>query len=137
MKRRKTRTVYLGKVSIGSGHPISIQSMTKTDTRDALATVSQIKRLESAGCDIVRVAVPDNEAADALKVIRGRVSIPLVADIHFNYRLALKAIKHGVDGMRINPGNIGSRDKVEKVEAGKRLVEKQQIWFLQQHLGEI
>jgi (E)-4-hydroxy-3-methylbut-2-enyl-diphosphate synthase len=115
MKRRKTRTVYLGKVPIGSGHPISIQSMTKTDTRDALATVSQIKRLESAGCDIVRVAVPDNEAADALKVIRGRVSIPLVADIHFNYRLALKAIKHGVDGMRINPGNIGSRDKVEKV----------------------
>ena len=115
MKRRKTRTVYLGNVAIGSRHPISIQSMTKTDTRDAVATIDQIKRLEQAGCEIVRVAVPDIEAADALKVIKGRISIPLVADIHFNHRLALKAIKHGVDGLRINPGNIGARSGVEKV----------------------
>ena len=107
--------MYLGKLPVGSEHPISIQSMTKTDTRDAVATVNQIARLERIGCDIVRVAVPDLEAADALKVIRGRVSIPLVADIHFNYRLALKAIKCGVDGLRINPGNIGSVANVEKV----------------------
>ncbi len=115
MRRRKTRTLYLGKVAIGSGHPISIQSMTKTDTRDAVATINQIKRLEQAGCEIIRVAVPDIEAADALKIIKQHISIPLVADIHFNYRLALRAIVHGVDGLRINPGNIGSRSNVEKV----------------------
>jgi (E)-4-hydroxy-3-methylbut-2-enyl-diphosphate synthase len=89
--------------------------MTKTDTRDVVTTTNQIKRLEGVGCEVVRVAVPDNEAADALKVIRGRVSVPLVADIHFNFRLALKAIKFGVDGLRINPGNIGSPANVEKV----------------------
>ena len=89
--------------------------MTKTDTRDAVGTANQIRRLERVGCEVVRVAVPDIEAADALKVIKGRVSIPLVADIHFNYRLALRAVKHGVDGLRINPGNIGSRANVEKV----------------------
>lgn len=115
MQRRKTRTVCLGKLSVGSEHPISIQSMTKTDTRDAVATANQINRLEQVGCEVARVAVPDLEAADALKVIKGRVSIPLVADIHFNYRLALKAIKSGVDGLRINPGNIGSSANVEKV----------------------
>ncbi|NQU07026.1 MAG: flavodoxin-dependent (E)-4-hydroxy-3-methylbut-2-enyl-diphosphate synthase, partial [Candidatus Abyssubacteria bacterium] len=115
MRRRKTRTVFLGNLPVGSGHPISIQSMTKTDTRDAVATVNQIKRLEKVRCEVVRVAVPDTEAADALKVIKHRVSIPLVADIHFNYRLALKAIKQGVDGLRINPGNIGARSNVEKV----------------------
>ncbi len=115
MQRRKTKTVYLGGLPIGSGHPISIQSMTKTDTRDAVATINQIGRLEQVRCEIVRVAVPDAEAADALKIIKRRVSIPLVADIHFNYRLALKAIKHGVDGLRINPGNIGARANVEKV----------------------
>ncbi len=115
MQRRKTRTVCLGGLPIGGGHPISIQSMTKTDTRDAVATVNQIKRLERVRCEIVRVAVPDVEAADALRVITRRVSIPLVADIHFNYRLALKAIKNGVDGLRINPGNIGTRANVEKV----------------------
>ncbi|UCD56031.1 MAG: flavodoxin-dependent (E)-4-hydroxy-3-methylbut-2-enyl-diphosphate synthase [Candidatus Hydrogenedentota bacterium] len=115
MRRRKTRTVYLGNVPVGSRHRISIQSMTKTDTRDAVATINQIKRLEQAGCEIIRVAVPDMDAADALRVIKKHVSIPLVADIHFNYRLALKAIRHGVDGLRINPGNIGSRANVEKV----------------------
>ncbi|RJP75364.1 MAG: flavodoxin-dependent (E)-4-hydroxy-3-methylbut-2-enyl-diphosphate synthase [Candidatus Abyssobacteria bacterium SURF_17] len=115
MRRRKTRTIYLGNVPIGSGHHISVQSMTKTDTRDAVATINQIKRLEQIGCEIVRVAVPDLEAADAIKVIKSHISIPLVADIHFNYRLALKAIENGADGLRINPGNIGSRAKVEKV----------------------
>jgi (E)-4-hydroxy-3-methylbut-2-enyl-diphosphate synthase len=85
----------LGKVAIGSGHPVSIQSMTKTDTRDAVATINQIRRLEQVGCEIVRVAVPDIEAADALKVIKQHISIPLVADIHFNYRLAL-TIEHGL-----------------------------------------
>jgi (E)-4-hydroxy-3-methylbut-2-enyl-diphosphate synthase len=89
--------------------------MTKTDTRDAVATVNQIRRLEQVGCEIVRVAVPDVEAADALKVIKSRISIPLVADVHFNYRLALKAIEHGADGLRINPGNIGARANAEKV----------------------
>jgi (E)-4-hydroxy-3-methylbut-2-enyl-diphosphate synthase len=117
MKRRKTRTLYLRGIPIGSGHSIPIQSMTKTDTRDAAATVNQIKRLEAVGCDIVRVAVPDLEAADALARIREGVTIPLVADIHFNYRLALKAIQNGVDGLRINPGNIGSKANVEKVVA--------------------
>lgn len=102
-------------MAIGSGHPISVQSMTKTDTRDAVATINQIKRLEQIGCDIVRVAVPDIEAAEALRVIRAHVAVPLVADIHFNYRLALRAIEYGVDGLRINPGNIGSRVNVEKV----------------------
>ncbi len=115
MKRRKTRTIHLGGVAIGSGHRISVQSMTKTDTRDAVATINQIKRLEGMGCEIIRVAVPDLEAAEALKVIKKHISIPLVADIHFNYRLALKAIENGADGLRINPGNIGSRANVEKV----------------------
>jgi (E)-4-hydroxy-3-methylbut-2-enyl-diphosphate synthase len=114
-KRRQTRTVILGNVPIGSGHPLSIQSMTKTDTRDAVATIGQIQRLEKLGCDIVRVAVPDIEAADALPIIKEHVTIPVVADIHFNYRLALKAIEHGVDGLRINPGNIGIKANVEKV----------------------
>ncbi|RJP17167.1 MAG: flavodoxin-dependent (E)-4-hydroxy-3-methylbut-2-enyl-diphosphate synthase [Candidatus Abyssobacteria bacterium SURF_5] len=117
MRRRKTRTVMLGGIPIGSGHPIPIQSMTKTDTRDAVATIGQIRRLMHIGCDIVRVAVPDLEAAEALAVIREHVSVPLVADIHFNYRLALRAIQHGVNGLRINPGNIGSRANVEKVVA--------------------
>lgn len=114
-KRRKTRTVFIGDVPIGSGHPISIQSMTKTDTRDAVETIGQINRLEKIGCDIVRVAVPDIEAADALAVIKEHVAIPVVADIHFNYRLALRAIQHGVDGLRINPGNIGPAANVKKV----------------------
>ncbi|MBI5118581.1 flavodoxin-dependent (E)-4-hydroxy-3-methylbut-2-enyl-diphosphate synthase [Candidatus Poribacteria bacterium] len=115
MKRRKTRTIHLGGVPIGSGHRISVQSMTKTDTRDAVATINQVKHLEGMGCEIIRVAVPDLEAAEALKIIKKHIAIPLVADIHFNYRLALKAIENGADGLRINPGNIGSRANVEKV----------------------
>jgi len=102
-------------VAIGGGAPISVQSMTKTDTRDVSATVKQIKRLENAGCEIIRVAVPDMEAALALPRIKKKIKIPLVADIHFDYRLALKAIEAGVDKLRINPGNIGAEWKVKEI----------------------
>ncbi|MEN6370616.1 MAG: flavodoxin-dependent (E)-4-hydroxy-3-methylbut-2-enyl-diphosphate synthase [Armatimonadota bacterium] len=115
MERRKTKTVNVGGVAIGGDAPVSIQSMTTTDTRDAKATIEQIKRLEDAGCDIVRVAVPDKEAASALSEIKKGIEIPLVADIHFDYRLALMALEAGVDKLRINPGNIGSRERVEAV----------------------
>ncbi|MFA4884577.1 MAG: flavodoxin-dependent (E)-4-hydroxy-3-methylbut-2-enyl-diphosphate synthase [Desulfotomaculaceae bacterium] len=115
MARRKTRPVFIGKVQVGDGAPVSVQSMTKTDTRDAVATIAQIKQLALDGCEIIRAAVPDREAAAALPAILKEASIPLVADIHFDYRLALEAIKAGVAGLRINPGNIGGRDKVEEV----------------------
>lgn len=115
MDRRKTRPVFIGGVQVGGGAPVSVQSMTKTDTRDTVSTVKQINLLAEAGCDIIRAAVPDREAADALPVILKSVSIPLVADIHFDYRLALAAINAGVNGLRINPGNIGGRNKVEEV----------------------
>lgn len=115
MARRKTRPVFIGKVQVGGGAPVSVQSMTKTDTRDAVATIAQIKQLALDGCEIIRAAVPDREAAAALPAILKEASIPLVADIHFDYRLALEAIKAGVAGLRINPGNIGGRDKVEEV----------------------
>jgi (E)-4-hydroxy-3-methylbut-2-enyl-diphosphate synthase len=114
-KRRKTRQIKIGKVAIGGGAPISVQSMTKTDTRDIKATVSQIKRLEEAGCEIVRLAVPDKEAVEALRKIKKQVSLPLVVDIHFDHRLAIGAIEKGVDGLRLNPGNIGSKEKVREV----------------------
>ena len=113
--RRKSKEIYVGKVGIGGEHPISVQSMTNTDTRDVTNTIKQILELEEAGCDIVRVAVPDNDAAEALKKIKPKINIPLIADIHFDYRLAISAIKNGVDGLRINPGNIGSKDKVREV----------------------
>jgi (E)-4-hydroxy-3-methylbut-2-enyl-diphosphate synthase len=115
MKRRKTRKVWVGNVAIGGGAPISVQSMTKTDTRDVASTIRQIKKLERAGCEIIRVAVPDMESANALPRIKKNINIPLVADIHFDYRLALKAIDNGVDKLRINPGNIGARWKVERI----------------------
>jgi (E)-4-hydroxy-3-methylbut-2-enyl-diphosphate synthase len=115
MNRKKTRRIYIGNVPIGDGAPIAVQSMTKTDTRDIFKTVKQIKELEKAGCEIVRIAIPDNEAAKAIGEIKKRIKIPLVADIHFNYKLALEAIKQGVDGLRINPGNIGDRLKVKEV----------------------
>lgn len=115
MVRRKTRPVFIGKVQVGGGAPVSVQSMTKTDTRDAVATIEQIKQLALDGCEIIRVAVPDREAAAALPAILKEASIPLVADIHFDHRLALEAIKAGVAGLRINPGNIGGKDKVEEV----------------------
>lgn len=112
-----TREVRIGDAVIGGGNPILIQSMTNTDTRDAEATISQIKSLEEAGCEIIRAAVPDMDAACALKRIKQGISIPLVADIHFDYRLALKAIESGVDKLRINPGNIGGRQKIKEVTA--------------------
>lgn len=115
MRRRKSRPVHMGSVTVGGGAPVSVQSMTNTDTRDAAATRAQIERLIKAGCEIVRVAVPDREAARALPEIKKSLSVPLVADIHFDYRLALAAIEAGVDGLRINPGNIGGRDKVAAV----------------------
>ncbi len=121
MIRRQSRKVTCGSVEIGGNAPISIQSMTKTDTRDVKATVAQIHRLESAGCQITRSAVPDMEAAKALKDIKRQINIPLVADIHFDYRLALQAIDSGVDKLRINPGNIGSKARVaEVVKAAKQ-----------------
>jgi (E)-4-hydroxy-3-methylbut-2-enyl-diphosphate synthase len=113
--RRKTRQIQLGTVKIGGDAPVTVQSMTKTDTRDARATVDQIWALEAAGCDIVRVAVPVREAAEQLGEIKRKIRIPLVADIHFNYKLALIALEKGVDGLRLNPGNIGERWCVEEV----------------------
>lgn len=115
VKWRPTRLVHKGQVPVGGGSPVSVQSMTNTDTRDAEATVAQIKRLEEAGCEIIRVAVPDMEAARQLGKIKSRIILPLVADIHFDYRLALAALDEGVDGLRINPGNIGERRRVEEV----------------------
>ena len=115
IQRRKTREIRLGAVRIGGDAPISVQSMTKTDTRDADATVEQIWALEAAGCDIVRVAVPVREAAERLGAIKKQIRIPLVADIHFNYKLALIALEEGVDGLRLNPGNIGARWCIEEV----------------------
>lgn len=114
-ERRKCREVSVGNLKIGGDNPISIQSMTNTDTRDAKATIAQIKALEEAGCDVVRVAVPDMEAAKNIGEIKSNVNIPVIADIHFDYRLALEAIDQGIDGVRINPGNIGSIDKVKMV----------------------
>ena len=115
IQRRKTRQIQLGKVKVGGDAPVTVQSMTKTDTRDARATVQQIWDLEAAGCEIVRCAVPVREAAEQLREIKKRIRIPLVADIHFNYKLALIAIEQGVDGLRLNPGNIGARKYVEEV----------------------
>lgn len=109
------RKVTVGGVEIGGNAPISVQSMTNTDTRDVEKTVSQIARLTEAGCQIIRCAVPDMEAAKAIAEIKKRISIPLVADIHFDHRLALEVIKGGVDKVRINPGNIGSRENVKAV----------------------
>ena len=112
MERKNTREVRIGDRVIGGGNPILIQSMTNTKTEDAAATVSQIHQLEAAGCDIIRCAVPHMEAAAALKEIKKQISIPLVADIHFDYRLAIAAIENGADKIRINPGNVGSRDRI-------------------------
>jgi (E)-4-hydroxy-3-methylbut-2-enyl-diphosphate synthase len=113
--RHQTRKVYVGKVPVGGDAPISVQSMTKTDTRDLAATVNQIHRLQEAGCEIVRLAVPDREAGENLSAVKKAVTVPLVADIHFDYRLALLALDQGVDGLRLNPGNIGGRERVAKV----------------------
>ena len=122
MKRRTSKQIKIGNVLVGGGAPISVQSMCNTDTRDIKSTVSQIKELTLAGCDIVRLAVPDMTAAKAVAEIKKQVEIPLVADIHFDYRLALECARGGVDKIRINPGNIGSSDRVKAVadECGSR-----------------
>ena len=113
--RRKTRRIMVGSVAVGGGAPVVVQSMAKTDTRDVRATAAQVRRLQRAGAEIVRLAVPDRQAALALREIKGRTSVPLIADVHFDHRLALAALEAGADGLRINPGNIGSRDKVREV----------------------
>jgi len=120
IKRRKTRPIRIGNVTVGGDAPVAVQSMTKTDTRDIKATLRQIDQLRDAGCEIVRLAVVDFEAAGALAEIRKSTRLPLIADIHFDYRLALEAIKNGVDGLRLNPGNIGGRDKVTRVVQAAR-----------------
>jgi (E)-4-hydroxy-3-methylbut-2-enyl-diphosphate synthase len=121
IEKRKTRQIRIGDVPVGGGAPVAVQSMTNTDTRDVEATVAQVKRLEEAGCEIVRLAVPDEAAVRAFETIKSRVRPPLIADIHFDHRLAIGAIRAGADGLRINPGNIGGPKAVEKVlaEAGK------------------
>ena len=113
--RRKTKKVNIGQVGVGGDADISVQSMTNTRTADVEETVKQIKRLEEAGCEIIRVAVPDMESANVLSKIKKSISIPLIADIHFDYKLALKAVEKGIDGLRINPGNIGGKEKVNQV----------------------
>lgn len=113
--RRISKPISIGGVVVGGGAPVTVQSMTNTDTRDAQATIRQILELEDVGCEIIRVAVPDRAAADALPAIKKGIHIPLIADIHFDYRLALAALDAGVDGLRLNPGNIGSEDRVQQV----------------------
>lgn len=115
IQRRKTRQIKIGKVPVGGGAPIAVQTMCTTDTRDVEATVKQINEVEAAGCEIIRVAVVDMEAAQALGKIKKQTRLPLVADIHFDYRLALEAVRQGVDKVRINPGNIGERKRTEEV----------------------
>lgn len=113
--RRKTRSVKVGHLEIGGNAPISVQSMTNTDTKNISDTVSQIKRMEGEGCELVRVAVPDSESCCSLPLIKKEISIPLIADIHYDYKLALRSIECDVDGLRINPGNIGNDEKIKLV----------------------
>jgi (E)-4-hydroxy-3-methylbut-2-enyl-diphosphate synthase len=122
LPRRKTRRILVGGVAVGGGAPIVVQAMIKTDTRDVRATLAQVRRLERAGAEIIRLAVPDRAAAGTLREIRSRSRVPLIADIHFDHRLALASLEAGVDGLRINPGNIGSVGKVREVAraAGER-----------------
>jgi len=113
--RRKSKIIKVGNVPVGGNNPIVVQSMTTTDTRNIDATAEQIKKLEKAGCELVRVAVPDEEAAGAISRIKKRVNVPIIADVHFDYRLAVKSVEAGADGLRINPGNIGGKEKVRRV----------------------
>lgn len=115
INRRLSKAIQIGGVKVGGGAPVSVQSMTKTDTRDAKATISQIRELEDYGCEIIRVAVPDMEAAQAIGEIKKGINIPLIADIHFDYRLALSSLASGADGLRLNPGNISEPDKIAAV----------------------
>ena len=114
IKKRKTRKINLGNMQIGGGAPVVVQSMTNTDTRDVKATVAQIRALEKLGCEVIRIAVPDNEAVEAIPAIKKRICLPLIADIHYNYRFAIDAMKRGVAGIRINPGNI-AEDKIREI----------------------
>jgi len=119
--RRQTRQIHIGNIPIGGNSPISVQSMTNTDTRDIAATIAQIHDLEKAGCELIRVAVPDMESAKAIQAIRERIIIPLIADIHFDSRLATAAMENGAQGIRINPGNLGGPDKLARVVDGARM----------------
>lgn len=120
ISRRLTREIAIGSVKLGNNHPIAVQSMTNTLTGDVEATVAQIRRLQAAGCELIRVAVPDMAAAAALRSIRDAISIPLIADIHFDSRLAVAAMEHGAQGIRINPGNLGGHEKLARVVAAAR-----------------
>jgi len=113
--RRVSKAIQIGNVTVGGSAPIVVQSMTKTDTRDVMSTINQIKELEDCGCELVRVAVPDAEAAQAISAIKRGISIPIIADIHFDYRLALEALEAGCDGLRLNPGNISEPEKVAAI----------------------
>ena len=115
IKRRKSRKVMIKDVGVGGDSPITVQSMTNTKTDDIESTVNQIISLENAGCDIIRVAVPDMASAEAISKIKEQIHIPIVADVHFDYRLAIEAIKQGADGLRINPGNIGDAEIIKKL----------------------
>jgi (E)-4-hydroxy-3-methylbut-2-enyl-diphosphate synthase len=119
-KKKSTSQISLGGLKIGGGAPVIVQSMTKTDTRDVRSTVSQIRELQAAGCEAVRIAVLNAEAAEAVSPIRKKIKIPLIADIHFDHKLALAAIKNGIDGLRINPGNIGRRIKVKEIVSASK-----------------
>ncbi|MBC8208344.1 MAG: flavodoxin-dependent (E)-4-hydroxy-3-methylbut-2-enyl-diphosphate synthase [Desulfobulbaceae bacterium] len=121
INRQRTRRIHIGSVPIGDLSTITVQSMTNTDTRDVIATVDQIKRLEAAGCDLIRVAVLDLEAAAALRQIRDQIRIPLIADIHFDHRLAVAAMENGAQAIRINPGNLGGREKLARVVAAAKV----------------
>jgi len=114
-QRRASKQVQIGSVNVGGNSPIVVQSMTKTDTRDVMSTINQIRELEDYDCELVRVAVPDVEASHAIQAIKKGISVPLIADIHFDYRLALMAIEAGADGLRLNPGNIGEPEKVQTI----------------------
>lgn len=115
INRRKSLQINVGNVEVGGNSPISVQSMCNTDTRDVKNTVEQIKQLEDAGCEIIRLAILNKEAADAIKEIKKQIKIPMIADIHFDYRLAIKCIESGIDGLRLNPGNIGKEENIKKV----------------------
>ena len=119
-QRRTSIPIRIGRVTVGGNAPVVVQSMTKTDTRDIMATINQIQELEECGCEIVRVAVPDKEAVEAIPAIKREASLPLIADIHFDYRLALAALQAGIDGLRINPGNIRDREQTVKIVTAAR-----------------
>ncbi|MEE9528839.1 MAG: flavodoxin-dependent (E)-4-hydroxy-3-methylbut-2-enyl-diphosphate synthase, partial [Dehalococcoidia bacterium] len=113
--RRSSRELKIGNVTVGGNAPIAVQSMTKTDTRDVTATVNQVKELQECGCEIVRIAVPDRQAVDSIPAIKKNTALPIIADIHFDYRLALASLQAGIDGIRLNPGNIRDREQIARV----------------------